>query len=473
MTAFNNRSTALLVCFIALIAYAKAQPDAPEGFDDMNWTTWSNMGMQFGDMIANQQFAHMVCLDSKATSCHFGTDDALKTASPMSTNGHASPSYRPYPRRPRSPQTARPSNANDMDLLSTWDTSFNEQLEMRFEAPDVQVRESSLPTVQASEINQEQHITTHNFDSSLPDTQQQWIRAQDWNIDPLLTGEGDLLQGMPSTATPSIAQIPSFTNDSTQAMQHLSHSWSFNSQANDVAPLDHPDWTMHSSDTQEQFQASQIPQSHPETFELGEETSTPEILSSDITNNYNYQEGLAQGTVGNMRGWIGRAPMTGERAVPRLDTNHLAPPDSSSANRSPTSASTTGSSFRSGSRRRPWEMTTGDFICGHCNAGFPTQGDLTHHLRSHASYMSRQHVCHNCEKRFQYRKDLLRHLPRHDPNRKKFYCSIRTCKYHSKGFGREDHLQRHLLSQHRVDTPQRMDSRSPSNRERATMNVTN
>lgn len=67
-TTFNNRSTALLVCFIALIACANAQPDAPEGFDEMDWTAWSNMGMQFGDMIANQQFADMVSLVSNTAS---------------------------------------------------------------------------------------------------------------------------------------------------------------------------------------------------------------------------------------------------------------------------------------------------------------------------------------------------------------------------------------------------------------------
>lgn len=385
----------------------------------------------------------------------------------MSSSRHVSPSYRSRPSRRRSPEPARLSNAS---FPSTWGMSLDEQLELQFGAANLQIQQNSMPTVQASGIDQEQHTTTHNFDGTLADTQQQWMPAAAWNIDPSLTGEGDGLTGMPSTATPSNAGVPMFMNDASQALQPMVHNWAFDSQADNTSSMLNLDWTMRSLDAQHPLEPSVL-RSHSEPFNIGANPTVPDILSSDITNNYNYQEGLAQGTVGNMRGWIGRAPMTGERAVPRLDTNHLAPPDSNLANRSPTSASTTGSSFRSGSRRRPWEMTTGDFICGHCNAGFPTQGDLTHHLRSHASYMSRQHVCHDCEKRFQYRKDLLRHLPRHDPNRKKYYCSIRTCKYHSKGFGREDHLQRHLLSQHRVDTPQRMASRSPSNKGGVRMNL--
>lgn len=182
--------------------------------------------------------------------------------------------------------------------------------------------------------------------------------------------------------------------------------------------------------------------------------SVPRILPTEVTNNPNYQPGMIPSAPGNMLGWINRAPAIGERTLPsRLDTNMLAPPEAHSANRSPTSASTTGSSARAGSRRQKWEMT-GDFVCHWCNAGFTTQGNLTHHLRSHQPYLSRQHVCQQCSKRFQYRKDLMRHLPKHDPNRKKYYCIFQGCKYHNRGFGRQDHLDRHIQTQHRIDTPQ-------------------
>jgi hypothetical protein len=188
-----------------------------------------------------------------------------------------------------------------------------------------------------------------------------------------------------------------------------------------------------------------------ESFALPVTTSAP-LLPEDYTNDLIYAPIPASNM---MRGWIGRAPSFGDELLPRLDTNHLAPPAASIA-RSPSSASSAGSSSSrlSSSRRNRAQMTSGDIACYWCPAAFATSVELTHHLRSHAPYASRNHVCQHCEKRFQYRKDLLRHLPRHDPNRQKFYCPFNGCKYHSKGFGRRDHLERHVSSQHqRVDTP--------------------
>lgn len=180
----------------------------------------------------------------------------------------------------------------------------------------------------------------------------------------------------------------------------------------------------------------------------------PKTLPDDLDRNTNYLLGMEEttgGTVGNMLGWIRRAPTTGDRALPRLSTAHLVPPDKSFANLSPSSASTAGSS--SSSRYSTLRPASGDFACFSCTASFAHHGDLTHHLRSHKPYASRNHVCQKCEKRFQYRKDLIRHLPRHDPHRQKYFCPFPDCKYARKGFGRPDHLDRHIHSQHRVDTP--------------------
>lgn len=173
-------------------------------------------------------------------------------------------------------------------------------------------------------------------------------------------------------------------------------------------------------------------------------------LPDEVTENINFQPGMAETAVGSMLGWIRRAQTIGDRDLPRLSTNLLAPPDRCYANRSPSSASTAGSSSSRHSRIR---AAPGDLACFSCTATFANQGDLTHHLRSHQPYASRNHVCHKCEKRFQYRKDLIRHLPRHDPHRKKYYCPFSSCKYHRKGFGRQDHLDRHIITQHRVGTP--------------------
>lgn len=212
---------------------------------------------------------------------------------------------------------------------------------------------------------------------------------------------------------------------------------------------------------------AQVPIASPSVSQSGPLSSNsvaapPQVLTGELTSNFNYQPNIGR-NVENMLGWARRAPTLGDRSMPHLkvDTDHLAPPTLSPSHRSPSSASSAGSSVKS-SRRSGDLMFFGDLSCGHCDASFNTQGDLTHHLRSHQPYQSRRHVCEHCQKRFQYRKDLARHLPRHDPNRPKFYCKFVGCKYHKKGFGRQDHLDRHIQSQHKMDSP--LVSRSSSNR---------
>lgn len=150
-----------------------------------------------------------------------------------------------------------------------------------------------------------------------------------------------------------------------------------------------------------------------------------------------------------MLGWKRRASAFGEQPIPRLSTDFLAPPDRERANRSPSSASTIGSSSSFG-RLQP---APGDVECHPCNLAFANHGELSHHLRSHQPYSSRRYGCNKCDKRFQYRKDLHRHLPRHDPYRKRYHCPYPSCKYHKKGFGRQDHLDRHIGSQHHAERP--------------------
>ncbi|KAM3419553.1 hypothetical protein BST61_g2893 [Cercospora zeina] len=178
-------------------------------------------------------------------------------------------------------------------------------------------------------------------------------------------------------------------------------------------------------------------------------TSVPQVLSNENLGNHNLQ--VDSLPLGHMHGWLDRAT-AGGRHMPRLDTNHLVPPQVPDAHLSPTSASSAGSSAGRSPRRSKEEMVLGEISCSQCDAAFSTQGDLTHHLRSHAPYQSRSHVCPTCKKRFQYKKDLARHAPRHDPNRQRFQCRHAGCKYHTKGFGRQDHLDRHLVTQHRSES---------------------
>ncbi|CAK4033663.1 Zinc finger PLAG1 [Lecanosticta acicola] len=345
---------------------------------------------------------------------------------------------------------------------SLWSMSMDGGFRMQHVAPNEQVIQSFAPAPQPSSFGQEQSMAAPSFRENWVGNTHQWSQPGNWNNDPTLTANDNPLHAMRAPAMPSPSQHV-HADRFPGALQPLTHNWSFAPQLQYASTIYQTTFQLNNQGYQPPLaQASMIPRSYPESS-ISQEPNAPERLSADVTNNYNYPQSVAHGAVGNMRGWIGRAPTTGDRAVPRLDTNFLAPPEHLSATRSPTSASTTGSS-RPGSRRKPWEMTVGDFVCGYCNAGFPAQGDLTHHLRSHAPYTSRQHVCDRCHKRFQYRKDLHRHLPKHDPNRKKFYCPLSACKYHTKGFGRADHLERHLTSQHRIDTPMRASrSRSPAN----------
>ncbi|KAF2207681.1 hypothetical protein CERZMDRAFT_102168 [Cercospora zeae-maydis SCOH1-5] len=179
-------------------------------------------------------------------------------------------------------------------------------------------------------------------------------------------------------------------------------------------------------------------------------TSVPQVLSNENLDHHNLH--VESQPCGQMQGWLGRANAAGGQNMLRLDTNRLVPPPVSDAHLSPTSASSAASSAGRSPRRSREAMVLGEISCSQCDAAFSTQGDLTHHLRSHAPYQSRNHVCPTCKKRFQYKKDLARHLPRHDPNRQRFYCRHTGCKYHTKGFGRQDHLDRHLATQHRSES---------------------
>ena len=209
---------------------------------------------------------------------------------------------------------------------------------------------------------------------------------------------------------------------------------------------------------------NQIPRSlpnvqlHPPTYEPV--SSAPEAQCINVMSNGD-QSGLEDSTDG-MIGWRHRHPSNTHNARPWVDANLLQPsPTPVSRSLSPASSGTTAtSSSLVSTRPKRWQMARGKpaFVCHWCNAGFRAQGDLTHHLRCHQPYRTRAHACQHCGRRFQYRKDLIRHLPKHDPNARRFYCPHEGCKYASKGFGRRDHLDRHIGTQHPADTPHHLSS---------------
>ncbi|KXS93570.1 hypothetical protein AC578_3896 [Pseudocercospora eumusae] len=454
----NIRSTTLLVILVKLAVLASAQPHGTEDFEHMEFSWVANMGSHFNAAVAHAQFAQM-------------------TSSPMSRThrGSLSP-HPPLPSREQSYQQPRshPNQASSMDAyFSPFDAPYvGFQGQSTYSTAELVTNETSVTTPMVYERsaapNSLQEITTdscHSFPSEMPHRIERSLSPHTSN------------QQLPSSQYPAYPDTPLVSAAPTFAPQ-LAPPIQYPSQP---VPIDHQPESLMNRNLEQFFPELNTPLQQPQMprpVPLPHSTSfhaTPGMLSmsdpmhisSEIIHNPNYQPGIDQApSAGAMLGWIGRAPTIGQRtSMPTLkvDTNHLAPPNLSPLRRSPSSASSAGSSSRSPRRARA-EMLFGDMHCHYCNAAFTTQGDLTHHLRSHQPYLSRNHVCQMCKKRFQYRKDLMRHLPRHDPNRPKFYCPFHGCKYNIKGFGRQDHLDRHVNTQHnRVDSPHDSRSRNSSN----------
>lgn len=458
MNLTKNRVATVLILVFILAACAHAHPNgAQDPFDhNMDWP-WDlfSVGEQFADAFAYNHFnTQMVGPDHvKAMGC--STDSCLETPPSRPTNSRSvtSPPHHSQSQvQPQLQPSQAPSTHHGPDYFSFPNMGLPGHVE-------VQQRPNNPPSAPILTFAREHPPTIDNRNNT---AMAQWVGDQ--------VGIGQLghettqmdagyqafetvpapanaanMYGYPDAPQPQHQQWPSQPQPTQMLPQHGLQNYN-------VAHFD-----VHASLSVPRVGEQLIPQpSHAAN-------SVPQILPTEVTSNPNYQPGMLPSAPGNMLGWIRRAPAIGERTLPsRLDTNLLAPPEANSANRSPTSASTTGSSAHAGSRRHKWEMT-GDFLCHWCSAGLSTQGDLTHHLRSHQPYLSRQHVCQHCDKRFQYRKDLMRHLPKHDPNRKKYYCIFKGCKYYSRGFGRQDHLDRHIQTQHRVDTPQQSSRPSSSN----------
>lgn len=442
MNLIKNRLATLLILVIILAACVHAHPnvgdDPFENNMDWPWDLYS-MGVQFADAIVYNHFNAPMVGHYHLTESMRAAYACSKTSPPRPTNSRSITSP-PRPSRPQAQlqlqQSQAPSINYDNSYFSFTGAGLAGPLQPHLNDP------ISAPILTFAP---EQPPSMNDCNSS---AMAPWADSRG-----AMQQQNQQVTSQPSfeamSATANAANMYGYP-DAPQAREQQLNSQPIPQQGFQDYGRTNFDLSMQLMDNELGLQ-----QSHPVD-------SAPHMLPTEVTSNPNYQPGMVPSAApGNMLGWINRAPVIGDRTLPsRLDTNMLVPPEANSANRSPTSASTTGSSTR-GSRRQKWEMT-GDFVCHWCNAGFTTQGDLTHHLRSHQPYLSRQHVCRHCEKRFQYRKDLTRHLPKHDPNRKRYYCIFKGCKYSSRGFGRQDHLDRHIQTQHRVDTPQKS-SRPSSN----------
>lgn len=89
---------------------------------------------------------------------------------------------------------------------------------------------------------------------------------------------------------------------------------------------------------------------------------------------------------------------------------------------------------------------TSSFTClsEGCGKTFNTRGKLNKHARYH---MPGPLECPECGQRAHFKKDLERHMRTHTGERP-FKCPVEECPFHGLGFGREDHRERHLASQH-------------------------
>lgn len=182
-------------------------------------------------------------------------------------------------------------------------------------------------------------------------------------------------------------------------------------------------------------------------FERAADTaSTAPIITEDMWAMKNFSPGVAE-PFGSIANWTEQSRAADDRIRPRRDTRLSDRGPDGVADR-PFLVSPPSSISRSSTRRTRDQMIAGehDHICGVCGSGFDTWADLNHHARCHKRYEDRAHRCSVCSTRFTYAKDLRRHEPIHGPQ--KFFCPHHFCKSATTGFKREDHLQRHMRSQH-------------------------
>jgi len=93
-------------------------------------------------------------------------------------------------------------------------------------------------------------------------------------------------------------------------------------------------------------------------------------------------------------------------------------------------------------------------ICTICTKPFPNPEGLKRHKKIHDPKIAC--LSYTCLERFAETKDMKRHVQTNHPGilpRERHYCPRNDCKYFTCGFGRKDHLKRHMEKIHEILKP--------------------
>ena len=204
----------------------------------------------------------------------------------------------------------------------------------------------------------------------------------------------------------------------------------------------------------------------------------PKAHSEDSSSHTPHTNGLTTGAVSQlqenvmetqanaMQSWIAEAYLAGQRVQP---SNQSQAGTSRSQQGAPTPLFST-SFFGQAQFERQYAMsqqhieratslqsdtrtTIGNLSCDHpgCDHTCTSSDDLKHHRRCHIPTEQRPHPCPYCTQRFLYPREVERHLPTHGLGLR-YYCKHSSCPYATRGFGRQDHLTRHVRTKHVADS---------------------
>jgi len=95
------------------------------------------------------------------------------------------------------------------------------------------------------------------------------------------------------------------------------------------------------------------------------------------------------------------------------------------------------------------------YTCNTCAKRFEKRNILKRHKKQH----EKPFQCHLCDKRFAENRDMKRHIVVHHSSQipglsqPRYLCSEQGCRFSQAGFGRKDHLTRHMRRAHSRLTP--------------------
>lgn len=172
--------------------------------------------------------------------------------------------------------------------------------------------------------------------------------------------------------------------------------------------------------------------------------------------------------------WIENAYATGQRVLPAAmpqanwsELQQITPGQNLEDRRSSLAPAPPSTPFTSTSGEQSMQQfvdtfnTPALFTCDHHGCQFSSQTiqSLRHHQRYHIPEQDRPYPCSQCPRRFHCPREVQRHRITHTLERR-FFCSVPSCLYATKGFGRKDHLTRHSRAKHPTAASQPTDTSS-------------